>query len=201
MGLGALRVVNEERLAPAAAMPPQRRANMDIVTLVLSGRLACSIGDGAEVLLVPGDLRWIGAGHGIGHADRNPDPGTPSHLLQAWIQPDRLNAAPAWVQRHFDPDAWRGRWALLLSPDGADGSIAIRQQAWMRATRLGAGERIEHPLDPARRYWLQVTSGDLEVAGHRLAAGDALGFEGEHGVVALHGIADASDALLFDLPG
>lgn len=201
MGFGALRVLNEERLAPGAALAPQRRANMDLVDIVLGGRLACRDGSGGECVLEAGGLRWIGAGHGIEHADSNPDPARPAHRLQAWIQPDRLNAPPASAHRQWDFDAASGRWLTLLSPDGADGTIAIRQQAWLRASRLRAGESRAHPLDPARRFWLQVTAGEFEAGGHRLAAGDALGMEGETGTLALRGIAADSDAFLFDLPG
>ena len=200
MGFGALRVLNEDRLAPGAAIARQRRANMELVDIVLSGRLACRDDCGGERALVAGDVLWLGAGHGLGHEAHNPAT-VPLLRLQAWLQPDRLNAAPASAQAAFDPEARLGRWAVLLSPDGAGGSLAIRLQAWLRATRLDAGMHAAHPLDPARRYWLQVVSGELEAAGHVLAAGDALGFEGETGALALAARADASEVLLFDLPG
>lgn len=200
-GFGALRVLNEDRLAPGAAIPPQRRANMELVDILLSGRLASRDGSGGDRELAAGDVLWLGAGHGLEHQAHNPDAAVPLHRLQAWLQPDRLNAAPASAQATFDPEARRGRWALLLSPDGVDGSLAIRLQACLRATRLDAGMQIAHPLDPARRYWLQVVSGEVEVAGHALAAGDALAFEAEGGTLQLDAHDDDSDVLLFDLPG
>jgi redox-sensitive bicupin YhaK (pirin superfamily) len=143
----------------------------------------------------------MSAGHGIEHSEYNASETEPVHFLQIWIQPDRVNAKPAYAQSYFDPEARRGRWALLASPDGADASLAIRQQAWLRAVRLGAGESAESTLDPARRYWLHVASGQAEVAGHALGAGDALGFEGEGGTLALSGRGETpADILLFDLP-
>lgn len=201
MGFGPLRVLNEDRLAPGAAYPSQRRANMEIVSIVLAGALAHRDGSGGEGVLHPGDVLWLGAGHGIEHAARNPDTDQPVHLLQAWLQPDRLNAAPASAQWHFDPHLRRARWAVLAAPEGADAALALRLQAWLRATRLHAGDRVEHPLQAGRRYWLQVTAGEIEAAGQRLGAGDALGFEDERGPLALVGIGECSDALLFDLPG
>ena len=122
------------------------------------------------------------------------------HFLQLWIQPDRLNAAPAYTQTFFDPDARRARWATLVSPDGADGSIAIRQQASLRATRLGPGDVLAAELDPGRRYWLHVAIGGISSDERTLAAGDALGFVDEARALDLRGIAEVSDVLLFELP-
>ena len=112
----------------------------------------------------------------------------------------RLNAAPAYAQTFFDPEARRARWATLVSADGAEGSIAIRQQASLRATRLHAGDALAATLDPARRQWLHVATGEVAVGERVLAAGDALGFVDEAGELALRGIAESSDVLLFDLP-
>lgn len=200
MGFGALRVFNEDVYAPGAALPPHPRANMELVEIVLSGTLACAGAEG-EQRLVAGGVCWTGAGHGVAHGTRNPDPDSPARALQAWLQPGRLNAAPATVARQFDPEARRGRWTLLLSPDGAEGSIALRLQAWLRATRLGAEATVKLALDPGRRYWCQVTDGEVHVAGERLVAGDGLALEPRAGELVLQGIAPCSDVLVFDLPG
>src|SRR3546814_2539473 len=95
----------------------------------------------------------MGAGHGIEHSEFNASKDAPVHFLQIWIQPDRVNAPPAHAQQVFDPQARRGRWTTLASPDGADGSLAIRQQAWLHGVRLGEGESASFALKPARRYW------------------------------------------------
>src|SRR5688500_5981748 len=205
MGFGPLRVINEDRVAPGAGFPPHRHANMEILSYVLSGALAhkdsvSDQGSGSGVLR-PGELQWMSAGHGIEHSEYNASSTEPVHFLQIWIQPDRLNAQPAYAQQAFDPAARRGRWALLVSPDGAEGSLAIRQQASLRGVVLGAGERVEFPLEPARRYWLHVAQGHVEVDGRALSAGDALGYVDESATLRLQGTGDGlSDVLLFDLP-
>lgn len=203
MGFSALRVINEDRVAPGAGFPPHRHANMEILSYVLAGALEHRDDTGSGGVLHPGELQWMGAGHGIEHSEFNASQREPVHFLQIWIQPDRLNAAPGHAQRAFDPQARRGRWGLLASPDGAEGSLTMRQQAWLRGCVLGAGERVELALDPDRSYWLHLAQGGgLEVAGRSLAAGDALGFAGEAGPLRLAGIGDApADVLLFDLPG
>ena len=210
MGFGPLRVINEDRVAPGAGFPPHRHANMEILSYVLDGALAhkddagahagkAGANAGAEGVLKPGELQWMSAGHGIEHSEFNASATEPVHFLQIWIQPDRVNAPPAYAQQGFDPAQRRGRWATLASPDGADGSIAIRQQASLRGVLLDAGQSVTAQLDPARRYWLHVAQGRVDVDGRGFDAGDAIGFMSESYALELKGIEDA-DILLFDLP-
>ena len=205
MGFGPLRVINDDTVAPGGGFAPHRHANMEIVSVVLQGALAhkdnmSNDGRGTDGVIRAGEVQWMSAGHGIEHSEYNGSNTEPVHFLQVWIQPDRLNAQPAYAQQFFDPDARRARWATLVSADGADGSIAIRQQASLRATRLHAGDALAATLDPARRQWLHVATGEVAVGERVLAAGDALGFVDEAGELALRGIAESSDVLLFDLP-
>jgi redox-sensitive bicupin YhaK (pirin superfamily) len=201
MGFGPLRVINEDRVAAGAGFPTHGHANMEILSYVLAGALAHQDSSGGGGVLKPGELQWMSAGHGVEHSEFNASTTEPVHFLQIWIQPDRVNAPPAYAQQAFDPAARRGRWATLASPDGSDGSIAIRQQAWLRGVRLGEGDSISTTLDPSRRYWLHVAQGTIEIDGRTLAAGDALGFVEDARALALRGRgADIADVLLFDLP-
>jgi redox-sensitive bicupin YhaK (pirin superfamily) len=201
MGWGPLRVINEDRVAPGAGFPPHGHANMEILSYVLDGALAHRDDSGGEGVLGPGELQWMGAGHGIEHSEFNGSKDAPVHFLQIWIQPDRVNAPPAHAQKPFDPQSRRGRWATLASPDGADGSLAIRQQAWLRGVRLGKGEAATLPLRADRRYWLHLAQDEARVDGHALAAGDAVGCVDEAGELRVEGAGDGiADVLLFDLP-
>ncbi len=200
MGFGPLRVINDDTVAPGGGFAPHSHANMEIVSVVLEGTLAHKDSTGTDGVIRAGEVQWMSAGHGIQHSEYNGSNAEPVHFLQIWIQPDRLNAQPGYAQKFFDPDARRARWATLVSPDGADGSLAIRQQATLRATRLLAGEALTAALDPARKYWLHVASGEVAVGERVLATGDALGFVDEGGELALRGIGESSDVLLFDLP-
>ena len=199
MGFGPLRVINEDRVAPGGGFPPHSHANMEILSYVLSGALAHrdSASGGAGGVLKPGELQWMSAGHGIEHSEFNASQSEPVHFLQIWIQPDRVNAAPAYVQQAFDPAQRRGRWATLASPDGADGSIAIRQQAWLRGALLADGESLDIALDPARRYWLHVAQGSIDCEGRKLSAGDAIGFVDEAGPRRLVGTGEGLAYVLF----
>lgn len=209
MGFGPLRVFNEDTVAPGAGFPAHGHANMEILSYVLSGALAHrddggGDGDdsGGQGVLRAGAMQWMSAGHGIRHSEFNASQDEPVHFLQVWIQPDRVNARPAHAQRSSDPAVRRGRWATLVSPDGSDGSLAIRQQAWVRGVQLGGGESIAAPLDDGRRYWLHVAQGGVAIDGRELLAGDALGVAGETGALDLSGVGGGlADVLLFDLPG
>ena len=200
MGFGPLRVINDDTVAPGGGFAPHRHANMEIISVVLAGALAHKDSTGNSGVIRAGDVQWMSAGHGIEHSEFNGSDAEPVHFLQIWIQPDQLNAQPAYAQQHFDPDARRARWATLVAPDGADGAIAIRQQATLRATRLQAGDTVAAELDASREYWLHVASGEVRIGERSLSAGDALGFVCEQGVLELAGGAAASDVLLFELP-
>lgn len=200
MGFGALRVINDDTVAPGGGFAPHAHANMEIVSVVLEGALAHKDSTGTDGVIRAGEVQWMSAGHGIQHSEYNGSDAAPVHFLQVWIQPDRLNAPPAYAQKFFDPDQRRARWATLFSPDGVDGSLAIRQQARLRATRLHAGDAVTASLDPHRRHWLHVAAGEIAAGERLLRAGDAVGFVDENGELALRGVADLSDVLLFELP-
>lgn len=201
MGFGPLRVINEDRVDPGAGFAPHRHANMEILSYVVGGALSHRDSSGADGVIGPGELQWMSAGHGVEHSEYNASQREPVHFLQIWIQPARLNHAPAYAQRPADPPGLHGRWALLVSPDGADGSLAIRQDARLLDARLDAGDAVEHVLDPARRYWLHVVQGGIAIDGRPLQAGDARGYVDEAGALRIaaagHGRAEV---LLFELP-
>jgi redox-sensitive bicupin YhaK (pirin superfamily) len=199
MGFGPLRVINEDRVAPGAGFAPHRHANMEILSYVLEGALAHRDDSGGGGVIHAGELQWMSAGHGIEHSEYNGSDRESVHFLQMWIQPDRLNAKPAYAQRAAVGDEARGRWALLVSPDGADGSIAIRQDARLFVVRLDADTQVEHPLDPRRRYWLHVVRGAATAMGRELDAGDAVGLAEEGGNLVVSST-QGGEVLLFDLP-
>lgn len=200
MGFGPLRVLNDDVVAGGGGFAPHRHANMEILTWVLSGRLAHRDSSGGGGELGPGELQHMSAGSGIEHSEYNASPTEPVHFLQIWIQPDRLNGAPAYAQRAFPEAGRRGRWCLLASPDGADGSLPIAQDARMHAGLLAAGDTLAAALDPTRRAYFHVARGRAEVGGlGAVVAGDGIA-AGAESRLELHAT-EASEILWFDLPG
>jgi hypothetical protein len=197
MGFRALRVVNEDRVQPGQGFGTHPHRDMEIVTYVLEGGLAHRDSMGHGSTIHPGDVQRMSAGTGVTHSEFNASRTEPVHFLQIWILPDRTGLAPSYEQRRFPEEERRGRLRLVASPDGADGSVTVHQDACLLAALLAPGQAVGHALAPGRHAWVQVARGAVEVSGQRLSAGDgaALSRETE---VALRGIAD-SEVLLFDL--
>jgi redox-sensitive bicupin YhaK (pirin superfamily) len=198
MGYGPLRVINEDRVAPGTGFATHGHRDMEIISYVLAGALAHqdSMGNGSTI--VPGDVQRMSAGSGVRHSEYNHDQAGTTHFLQIWIEPDVKGIAPSYEQKHFDAASKRGRLRLIASPDGAQGSVRIHQDARVYAGLLDGAERVAHPLAPGRRAYLHVARGALVVQDKRLAAGDALKIE-RVGEIVLQGGAQA-EVLLFDLP-
>lgn len=199
MGYGPLRVINEDIIAPGTGFGMHPHRNMEILTWVISGTVAHkdSMGNTAEV--TPGDIQLMSAGAGIRHSEFNPSADTPLHLLQIWLLPRESGTAPGYQQRALLAGELDGRLALIVSPDGRDGSLRIRQDADIYAARLKGGQSLDFVARKGRRYWLQLATGAMTVNGQTLSAGDGLAIENEEHI-SMSATAHGAEALFFDLP-
>ena len=207
MGFGALRVINEDRIAPGTGFGTHSHRDMEIVSYVLAGELAHrdSMGNGnsggtpgaASGVIVPGDVQRMSAGRGVSHSEFNHAKGATTHFLQIWIEPDELGIAPGYEQKHFDAASKRGRLRLVASPDGRDGSVTIHADASIRAGLVDGAERVEQALGAGRKTYVHMVRGQARVNGQVLAAGDALAIEAEPGLVIDEGL--QAEVLVFDL--
>jgi redox-sensitive bicupin YhaK (pirin superfamily) len=198
LGFRALRVINEDVVAPGRGFPTHPHRDMEIVTYVLQGALAHrdSLGNGSVIR--PGEVQRMSAGTGVRHSETNASATEPVHLLQIWIEPDVEGLTPSYEQKAFGDEDRRGRLRLVASPDGADGALTIHQDARVYATVLDPGRRVVHALAPGRHAWVHVARGALTLNGHALVAGDGAAVSGE-AALTLTGDA-AAEALLLDLP-
>ena len=197
MGYGPLRVINEDRVAPGTGFGTHGHRDMEIISYVLEGALAHqdSMGNGSTI--VPGDVQRMSAGNGVRHSEYNHDKAGTTHFLQIWIEPSVTGIAPSYEQKHFDAAAKRGRLRLIASPDGAEGSVRIHQDARVYAALLDGAERAAHRLAPGRRVYVHLARGRLSANGHVLGAGDALKLADLQELVLEKG--DNAEVLLFDL--
>jgi redox-sensitive bicupin YhaK (pirin superfamily) len=192
-----LRVINDDRVAPGGGFPTHPHRDMEILTCVLSGALEHRDSLGHGEVIRPGEWQAMTAGTGIRHSEFNPSDAEPVHLLQIWLLPDRRGHTPGYQQKPFPDGERAGTWRLVASPDGADGSLVIDQDARLFATKLAAGDAVRHALKPGRGAYLHVATGGVRVNGHALAGGDGVAVEDE-GVIEV--TADpGGDVLLFDL--
>jgi redox-sensitive bicupin YhaK (pirin superfamily) len=198
MGFRVLRVINEDTVAPGQGFPLHGHRDMEIISYVLEGGLAHKDSLGSGSVIRPGDVQRMSAGTGVRHSEFNASPSAPVHFLQIWIEPARAGIAPGYEQRAFAEADKRGRLRLVASPDGAEDSLTIHQDARLYATVLAPGQAVVHPLARGRHAWIQVTRGTLMVGGEPLAQGDGAAVSDET-TVSLVGETDA-EALLFDLP-
>ena len=204
MGVGNLRVINEDRIAPGTGFGTHGHRDMEIVSYVLSGALAHkdSMGNGAAGganagVIRPGDVQRMSAGTGVRHSEFNHSPDQTTHFLQIWILPDKTGIAPGYEQKHFADADKRGRLRLVASPDGHDGSVTIHADASIRAGLFDGAERAELALDPQRFTYVHNVRGQISANGQPLAAGDALTLAGETSLVLEQG--EGAEVLVFDL--
>jgi quercetin 2,3-dioxygenase len=197
MGFRSLRVMNEDWIAPGTGFGTHPHRDMEILTYVLDGTLVHgdSLGHGGPIRA--GEMQRITAGTGLTHSERNGSESEPVHLYQIWLFPERKGLAPGYEQKAFDPEARRGRWQVVASRDGREGSLTIHQDASVSLARLAPGERISVDLAEDRHGWLQVVRGRVSFVGTTLEAGDAATIAPGSGAT-VEGEGD-SEVMLFDL--
>jgi redox-sensitive bicupin YhaK (pirin superfamily) len=197
MGFRSLRVINEDFVAPSGGFPTHPHRDMEIITYVLSGQLEHKDSLGTGSIILPGDGQRMTAGRGIRHSEFNPSKTETVHLLQIWILPDKQGYEPSYEQKSFPEAEKRGKFRLIASNDGTDGSVRINQDAKLFVTLLAPGEETTHALEANRHAWLQVAKGEVELNGQKLNQGDGAALSDEK-TLKVKATKDA-EVLLFDL--
>ena len=197
MGWGNLRVINEDRIAPATGFGTHGHRDMEIVSYVLEGNLAHKDTLGNVKGIPPGDVQRMSAGTGVQHSEFNHAPSQTTHFLQIWIEPNVKGIAPGYEQKTFAESDKRGALRLVASNDGAKGSVTIHADASIYAGLFDGAETATLALDPVRKAYVHLVRGQLNVNGQKLDTGDALRVQGE----AALSVSDGKDAevLVFDL--
>jgi quercetin 2,3-dioxygenase len=197
-GFGALRVINDDRVAAGAGFGKHGHRDMEILTYILAGELEHRDSMGNGSVIRTGDLQRMSAGTGVLHSEFNPG-SEEVHLLQIWIMPEALRLPPGYEQKHFDAAEKRGRLRLIAARDGAQGALRLNQDAKVYAGLFTAAEEAAYELPAGRRAWVQLARGELRLGATPLAAGDGAGIKGP-ARLHLHG-GRAAEVLVFDLPG
>ncbi|MCA9594201.1 MAG: pirin family protein [Myxococcales bacterium] len=195
MGFRALRVINDDRVAPAKGFGTHPHRDMEILSYVLEGELAHrdSMGNGSTIR--PGEIQRMSAGSGVLHSEMNPSPDTTVRFLQIWIVPDKRGGAPGYEQRPMPPRD--GRLALVASSDGREGSVKVQQDVSLYSTVLEAEQNLTWQLPPGRFGWIQVARGTVRIGDQLLEEGDGAQLEGVTGVDVK--ATERAELLLFDL--
>src|SRR5580704_11010524 len=179
MGFRALRVINEDYVAPSIGFGKHPHRDMEILTYVLEGAVKHEDTTGASETLVPGELQHMSAGSGVRHSEMNPSDKETLHLLQIWLVPNKLGIPPKYEQKKFAVQEQPNKLHLLASEDARDGSFKIYSDAELLAAKLEKGGSVTHSFKHGYG-WLQVARGEVSVAGGTLKAGDGLQISGEN---------------------
>lgn len=196
MGFRALRVINEDYVAPQMGFGKHPHRDMEILSYVLEGAVQHEDSMGSKEVLRPGELQHMSAGTGVRHSEMNPSPTEEFHMLQIWLMPNQMGVEPRYEQKAFAVQTESNKLHLLASKDGRDGSFVIHSDAELSAAKLEVGGTVEHTFRGGYG-WLQVARGTVNVGGKLLNAGDGLQIEAEP-MLAISS-SDGGEFLLFDL--
>ena len=197
MQFRALRVMNEDQVAPGQGFGTHPHNDMEIVTYILSGELEHRDSMGHGEILQAGEFQRMTAGTGVTHSEFNPSATEPVHLYQIWLYPERKGLMPDYEQKRFSPEDRLNRFQLVASPDPNNGSLMIHQNARILLGDIRAAQSLSYGISADRHVWLQVLRGEITINGVHLHSGDGLAVSDEPSLT-LEGVAD-SELMLFDL--
>jgi len=197
MGFGTLRVINDDRVAPGQGFGTHPHRDMEIISYVLDGALEHRDSMGTGSVIRPGDVQRMSAGTGVTHSEYNPAPDTPVHFLQIWIEPAVRGVKPGYAQKNFPEAEKRGRLRLVASPDGAEGSISINQDARVYAALIDGAEKATHVLPAGRRAYVHIARGEVDLNGQKLGPGDGAKIVAEADLRFTNG--KGAEVLVFDM--
>jgi redox-sensitive bicupin YhaK (pirin superfamily) len=195
---GPLRVINEDRVQAGAGFGTHGHRDMEIISYVLAGELAHkdSMGNGSTIR--PGDVQRMSAGTGVRHSEFNPSSREPVHFLQIWIQPSSQGIEPSYEEKRFSLQEKRGRLRMIASPDRADGSVLIHQDARVYVGLFDGAETATLNVKPGRRIYVHVARGSATANDVSLNSGDALQLTDTEQLLLKEG--NQAEVLVFDLP-
>ena len=193
-----LRVINEDRVEAGMGFGTHGHRDMEIISYVLDGELAHKDSMGNGSVIRPGDVQRMSAGTGVQHSEFNASAVNPAHFLQIWILPKFTGIKPGYEEKRFEADEKRGRLRLIVSPDAAEGSIAINADARILAGLIDGDERVDFAIPEGRHVYAHVARGRVVANAVDLKAGDALKLSGETALLLSQG--QDAEVLVFDLP-
>ncbi|MDO5666279.1 MAG: pirin family protein [Alcaligenaceae bacterium] len=198
MGFGPLLVINEDRVKPGKGFGAHGHNDMEIISYVLEGALEHKDSMGNGSVIEYGNVQRMSAGTGIRHSEFNHSANEDVHFLQIWIHPNTQGLQPSYEEKNFSRESKLGKWQLIVSPNGQDGSVRVHQDASIFASILDGDDSLEYHWDETRCGYLHVARGNITVNGLALKAGDAVKIINEPQITVTN--AEDAEILLFDLP-
>lgn len=200
MGFGPLRVVNDDIVAPGQGFGSHPHRDMEIISLVLDGQLEHKDSMGNGRVIQTGDIQYMSAGSGVVHSEFNPSREKPVHFMQIWFEPRSKGLPPRYADQPIIGEV-ENEWKLLLSPDGREGSIEIRQDAELRSAQITPGSRLVHASKGSNRgFWVFVIDGEVSLVDDSLSRGDSAAITGQERLEITAAGTVPAKVLVFDVP-
>ena len=176
MGFGTLRVVNDDTIAPGQGFGQHPHNDMEIITIPLSGAVEHEDNTGAHGVTPAGSVQVMSAGRHVAHSEKNASATEPLSLFQIWIEPKSRSIDPRYAEKAFSSMERQGKWQLLVSGDGRDGSLSIHQNAFISLGHFKMGTPFSYTLkQPGNIAFIMVVEGQATIADQPLGRRDALG--------------------------
>jgi quercetin 2,3-dioxygenase len=197
-GFGALEILNENILPPGTGVWLYSQTEAEIVTYVLDGALAQKDSEGSLGVIHSGEFQRMLTKDSVRHNAANTSRVNWAHVFQMWLRPTSAGLEPSHEQRRFSAAQRRGALCVVASPDGRKGSLCLHEDVLIHAAMLDAGQHLVHELAPRRSAWVHIVSGEADLQGLILKAGDGAGVTAERAVSLT--AREATEMLLLDLP-
>lgn len=176
MHFGALRVFNDDIVQGGTGFGKHPHDNMEIVTLVLDGKLRHKDSTGHEGVISPGEVQFMSAGTGVYHSEMNASESEPVNLLQTWVFPKKRDIEPRYGQKHFDYEGNKNRLVEVVSPDEGGESLSLNQEAWYQVGYFDKPTELTYEFHKeGQGVFAFVMEGEADIAGHNLTKRDAMG--------------------------
>ncbi|MGD0960807.1 MAG: pirin family protein [Methylomonas sp.] len=197
MGFESLRVINDDKVSPGAGFGMHPHHDMEIITYVIAGSLEHKDSMGNGSIIAKGDVQRMSAGTGVTHSEFNPSAAEEVHFLQIWFLPEQIGAQPGYEQKPFSSQEKQGRFKLLASKAGRDGSLSLLQDVDMSAALINGSHELGYNLPAGRAAWVQIAGGAVNLNGHDLKAGDGVAVAQEGVLEFKRG--DNAEVIIFDM--
>lgn len=198
MGFSALRVINDDRVAPGGGFPTHSHSDMEIISYVLDGALEHKDSMGNGSVINAGEIQVMSAGTGVTHSEYNPSSSDGMRFLQIWIIPDKSGLTPSYQQPEIPPESMLGKLCLIASDNPENGAAKIHQRVDVYAGKIRHGDVIRHVFTSGRSGWLHIAKGNARLNELVLQEGDGAAISDEHEIMLVTG--SEAEILLFDLP-
>lgn len=197
VGFSDLLVINDDTVAPSKGFGTHPHRNMEIISYVLDGALAHEDSMDNGSLIIPNDIQLMSAGSGVTHSEFNYSELEYVHFLQIWVVPNTVNTTPSYQQLHIAPEDKRGKLHLMVSAQGGEKTLSIKQDINIYAGLFNGNETATYSMPKDRYTYVHVAKGSIQINGQHFNTGDAARIRESGDLILSHG--DQAEILIFDM--